>query len=217
MKAIYPILCIIAAVLMSSCAANYNRINPRSMWFAGETDYGEVIFAYSYDVLKQSGNTKYAKKEDKKNLQVIAVKLTNDTDFPLNVKKDIGFYAGDVPIQPIEPHLVGKQIKQNTAVYLLYGLLSFMTLNTYEQDAYGQVTTTSSFPIGLFIGPPIAILNITKASTGNKRFKDELMYNDITNRTIAPGETVYGLITIADNGHLPLSVKVNNYLSGKHR
>ena len=44
MKKFYPVLCIIVAVLMSSCAANYNRINPRNLWFAGETDYGEVVF-----------------------------------------------------------------------------------------------------------------------------------------------------------------------------
>ena len=195
----------IASVVFSSCASSYNAIRPTSLYYAEGVNYDGVRFSYQYDVLKQVGNRKYAKKEDKKGVQVVAVKLTNHTGRSLNFREDISVLSGGVPIGLMQPEIVTQQVKQNVPIYSLYLLLSFISVNTYNQ--YGGVE--SSTPVGLFIGPPVAVGNMVVAGSANGNFKKELLANNLLNRTIADGETVYGLISIGDNGYRPLSLKVN--------
>ena len=193
-----------ASLFFSSCASSYQAIYPKNLYYAEGATYSGVDFTYQYDVLKQVGNRKYAKKEDKKGLQVVAVKLTNRTGRSLNFSEDISVLSGGVPIGLIEPEIITQQVKQNVPVYSLYLLLSFMNFTTYNE--YGEVA--SSAPVGLFIGPPIAIGNMVAAGSANKKFKTELAANNLLRRTIADGETVYGLISISDNGYRPLSLKI---------
>ena len=196
-------------MFLSSCAASYQSVYPRNLYYAEEVNYDGVEFSYQYDVLKQVGNRKYAKKEDKKGVQVVAVKLTNRTGRPLNFREDVSVLSGGAPIGLMQPEVVTQQVRRNVPIYSLYFLLSFMSHNTY--DEYGR--TKSSTPIGLFIGPPIAIGNMAVAGSANKKFKEELLANNLLNRTIADGETVYGLIGIGENGYRPLSLKVKSALS----
>jgi hypothetical protein len=71
-----------------------------------------------------------------------------------------------------------------------------------------NVDNSGNIPIGLVIGPGIALGNMFVASGANKRFREELLDNDLENRAIANGESFYGLITIKDNGFMPLSFKL---------
>ena len=196
-------------MFLSSCAASYQAVYPRNLYYAEEVNYDGVDFSYQYDVLKQVGNRKYAKKEDKKGVQIVAVKLTNRTGRPLNFREDLSILSGGAPVGLLQPEVVTQQVKQSVPIYSLYFLLSFMTFNTY--DEYGG--TKSSTPIGLFVGPPIAIGNMVVAGSANKNFREELLANNLLNRTIADGETVYGLISIGKNGYRPLSLKVKSALS----
>lgn len=201
----------ITVLILGSCASSYHSIQPRNLYYAGTTNYDGVDFAYQYDVLSQAGNRKYAKKEEKKGMQVVAVKLTNNTGRSLSFRDDISIYAGDVPANLIAPEIITQQVKQSVPIYSLYLLLSFVKF--YTHDAYGQITSTT--PIGLFIGPPIAAINMITAGSANNNFKTELVSNNLLNRTIADGETVYGLISIPKNGYRPLSLKVNTSISEK--
>lgn len=105
----------------------------------------------------------------------------------------------------MEPAIVARQVRQSVPIYALYALLSIISFHTFDQ--YGQVE--SSTPIGLYIGPPIAVGNMIVAGSANKNFKAELMGTSLLHRTIADGETVYGLISIPENGYRPLSIKIN--------
>ncbi len=190
---------------MSSCASSYRAVNPQNLHFPATVETDEISFSYRYNVIQESGNKKYAKKEDKKGVDLVAVKLTNHTDQPISFRDDVELFAGDRHAYPLAPSMVYQQLKQNTPVYLLYLLLSFVQI--YSVDESGEV---SVFPIGLILGPGITLINVATAGTANKQFKNELQKHNLLDRTIGPGETVHGIIALSKAGYAPLSVKVKN-------
>ena len=163
----------------------------------------EVDLGYRYAVLADKGNRKYAKKEAKTGIKLVALSLTNKTDKELAFGKNMRLFSGEIETPIVEHDIVARSLKQIAPGYLGYLLLSFVNLyvdNGYERKIY---------PIGLVLGPGIAIGNISVATTANKRFKAELLRQNMLNRTIKPGETAFGLIGIRNSGFNPLSVKVN--------
>ena len=161
-----------------------------------------VGISYKYDVLRERGNKKYANKETKKGVKLIAVKITNNTDSVINVGRDVAFYSGQSQLFPIEPMAIKESIKQIVPGYLPYLLLTFTNLYV----AIG--TSTETYPIGLVLGPAITIGNMAMAGSANKNMLNELYEYNILSRDIQKGETVYGIIGIRDIGYSPISVKM---------
>ncbi len=186
----------VVTLLISSCASFYKPIDPHNFNY-NTKDNGEVIdYDYKTDVLTLTGNQKYAKKEDKYGIDIVAVKIQNNTTEPINVKDDIDFIAGDRTIVPMESYLVEDNIKQrNIALYALYGLL---TLNV---ERNGQQTI---YPFGI----GIAIGNIAVAASANSSFKKNFSEQNILNKTIQPGEVVYGLVAFRDLQSYKLEMKL---------
>jgi hypothetical protein len=195
---------IIGLAALSSCASSYHAVNPQNLHYVASEETNELSFSYRYNIMQEAGNKKYAKKEDKKGIALVAVKITNHTDQSLSFQDDIELFAGSQHVYPMQPHLAHKQIKQNTPIYLLYGLLSF--IQVYSVDNSGNV---SSFPIGLILGPGITGLNMATAASANKALDSELKEGDLLNRTIGPGETVHGIVALRNNtGFAPLRAEV---------
>jgi hypothetical protein len=189
---------------MSSCASSYHAINPQNLHYVANEETSELSFSYRYNIMQEAGNKKYAKKADKRGIELVAVKITNHTKQSLSFRDDIELYAGSQSVYPMQPHLAHQQIKQNTPIYLLYGLLSFIRF--YSVDASGNVST---FPIGLLLGPGITGLNMATAASANKALKSELEKSDLLDRTIGPGETVHGIIALRNNtGFAPLRAEI---------
>lgn len=190
--------------ILAACASRYRPIMPDKVFYNAKATDNGVEFGYKYDVLNERGNKKYAKKESKKGVKVVAIKLTNNTEQPLRFGENIKIFSGDREIQPLESSLVVSSLKQNAPIYLLFLLLT--PLNLYIVND----TETTTIPIGLALGPGIAIGNMATAGTANKKFQKELTDQSLANKTIQPRETVYGLIGISDRGFNPLTVKVLN-------
>ncbi len=180
-----------AILLLGGCAAPYKQINPQSLNYSAHDLVDNISISYQYDVLYYRANKKYAKKEQKRDLKLIAVKITNNSDTSITIGKDAFFYGGDNKIVPVEPIIIKKELGQSTPIYLLYGLLSFLQI--YQYDKNGNVSST---PIGLVIGPPIAIGNMAMAGSANKKFYMELLDYNTNQRIIQSGETFYGLVGI---------------------
>lgn len=207
-KFCYSFFMLSVSILWMSCASSYKPIQPNSIPFNNLSSNGDVAFSYRYDVLNETRNKKYAKKEPKKGIKVVAVSVTNNTGAPIIFGTDVRLYSGDREIIPVAAQTAASELKQNTAIYLLYGLLTFTTFNkTTTTNGYTKTETT---PIGLFIGPPITIGNMAISGSANKKFRSELMDNDIWGRQIAQGETVKGLLSIAEVGYNPLTIKKIN-------
>jgi hypothetical protein len=198
-------LLIASIFLLGGCASGYRPITPNSTYYQTHSDNSGFEFSYKMGVLSERHNRKYAKREDKKAIRVVSVKLVNATDKSMVVGEDFRFFSGNSEVVLLDPYLVHRELKQGVPIYLLYLLLSPMQL--YKSDEQGSV---ESYPIGLFIGPGIAFGNMMGAGAANQNFLRELLHYNIINKTIDPGKTVFGLIGIRDNGYNPLELRFRN-------
>lgn len=195
------------ALLCSSCASSYKAVKPEAFYYNAQTETDGIAFNYKYDVYGSTGNKKYAKREQKKLVQVVAVKITNNSGRILDATQDIQYYVGQQQVMPVAPEVVHSLIKQSTPSHLLYLLLLPVTI-TSTTHVNNIETERNSFPLGLILGPALAGINMIKASTANQKMLQDLKNYSLANRKIMPGETVYGLFGLSNSGYNPISVKV---------
>ena len=186
--------------LLTSCAGGYKTINPSSLNYISESSDASVNLSYKYDVL----NNRDGKKEQKNGIKLVAVKITNNGTKDLIFGKDVKLiYANNNEPLILDNVQTYNELKQGTAIYLLYLLLTPAKLNVSSSNG-----SSSSAPIGYALGPGIAGGNIIAASTANTNFKNELMQNNLLGVTIKKGTTVYGLIGLKSGSAENLKIKV---------
>ncbi len=184
----------VALILITSCASSYKSISPERLNYGSPTSENDINIAYQTNVLSTSGNKKLAKKESGSYIKVIAVRITNNTNDRVVFGQDMMLKSGNVPLSILTPSQITANIKQSSAAYLLYLLLTPMTLQIGDQRT-GDV---ESYNIGYGVGPGLALLNMGVASGANSNFESELETYSMINREIAPGETVYGLVGLSN-------------------
>ena len=193
MKSLKIILLLLAIVSVTSCASSYKTIKPDNIAYISSETTGDVKLEYKYELLHK----KYEKKETNKGVKLVAVKITNNSNQDLTFGRDLTLeYANGNEIHIMEKDKVFKALKQHPATHLFYLLLTPLNLYTAKTNEYGMQEETSSFPIGLIIGPALAGGNLLTASSANKKFKNELEEFSIHGTTIKSGETKVGLIGI---------------------
>lgn len=175
-------------------------IKPATLTYLSNSSDKSVSLDYKYNLLPK----KYAKKETKNNIKLLAVKITNNSGRDLVFAKDIKLtYGNGNEVILMGNEQVFKTLKQQTALYLLYLLLTPATFNTTSN---GQ--QTSSIPIGYGLGPGLTAINMITAGTANKNFKEELLQYNIIGITIKNGATVYGLVGINSANFESIKIKV---------
>jgi len=201
MRIIRITLLFITISTLTNCASGYKMIEPKSINYVSTNETDNVKLEYKYDLL----NKKYSKKELKKGVKLVAIKITNNSDRDLIFGRDAKLtYENGTEIFVMENDKVFKSLKQNTVTYLLYLLLTPMNLYTTEN---GQ--QTSSIPIGLIVGPGLAGGNMIVAGSANNKFKTEMLEYNINGTTIKIGETKYGLIGIKADSFDSLKLKID--------
>lgn len=197
---------IATAFILSGCAASYKPIYPVSLNYDSHQSKNGVELSYKYDVLRQNGNKKYAKKENKKGVKLVAVKITNNSQSVVNIGKNLTLYSGNNQIIPMEPLVIKESIKQIVPGYLPYLLLTFVNLTTTKSQ--NGTIEQNVIPVGLILGPGITLGNMLIAGDANAKLLDELKLYNLIGRDIKPGETVYGIIGVRDMGYSPITVEV---------
>jgi len=195
-------LVLLSVFFLIGCAASYKPIYPPSVNYSSHDLQEGISFSYKYDVLRERGDKRYANKEFKKNVRVVAVKLTNNTDGVLNVGADLMFFDGTNQIIPMDPRSISSAIKQITPGYLGYLLLTFVSLSVTTNSG------TDYYPVGLVMGPVITLGNVVVSASANSNLQKELDMYDIRNRDIQPGETIYGIMGFYNIGYDVLKVKI---------
>lgn len=204
MKSLKFILVVSGALLLNSCASGFKEINPKTLNYNSNTTNNSVTMEYKYDLLSK----KYAKKEEKNGIKLVAVKIKNNSGRDLVFGKDLKLaYSDGEELYTLENNTIYKSLKQSPGPYLWYLLLSFLTYNTTSTNAYGVQEITSSTPIGLVIGPGIAGGNMIVASSANKKFQTELSKYTMNGTSLKNGETTYGLIGIKSNNYDAIKIK----------
>jgi len=173
-----------------------------SLQYNNSKKTGGVEFSYKYDVLSERGNKRYAKKEAKTDIRVVAIKLVNYTDRTLIFGTDVKLYQSDREAYLVDPGVVGREIKQTPPLHLLYLLLTPLQLTITQNN---QVET---YPLGVVLGPGLAVGNMAASATANQKFRQELEYENPIGQEIGPGETFSGLVGIRDVGYNPLTIRV---------
>lgn len=190
-------------IILNSCASGYQMINPNSLNYNSIDTKNGISLKYKYDLL----NKKYAKKETKKGVKIVAIKITNNSENDIVFGKDMKLaYENGNELYIMENNKVFKSLKQNTITYLLYLLLTPMTFNKTTSNENG--VKTSSTPIGLVIGPGLAGGNMIVAGSANKKFKTELLEFNLNGITIKKGETTSGLIGIKSDNYDAIKIKM---------
>jgi hypothetical protein len=191
------------ASLLGSCAGSFKSIDPTTIHYNTQAEKSDVDLQYKYDVLRERGNKKYAKKELKAGVRIVALRITNTSDKTIRIGDNARIYSGDSEVRLWPADLIHRRVKQIAPLYLLYLLLTPLEISTSSNGV-----ETSSFPIGYIVGPGLAAGNVAVAATGNARLKQELMNFDLIDKPIAPGQTVYGLIGVPESGFIPLRIVV---------
>ncbi|WP_426061558.1 hypothetical protein [Hymenobacter sp. B1770] len=190
--------------LTTGCAGSYAPIRPeRIATYISSPSSGPVEMAYQFDALRLRGNKKYVKKEAKKGYHVAAVRVTNNWDREVNFSRDLTLMYGDRPITPIPGAIAAHDMKQGVAIYLLYLLLN-PTVGATQDPLTGRMTGGTTLPIGPFIAGG----NMLGASGANKNMRNDFASHDLTNRTLKPGETVYGILSLRESAVAPLRVEM---------
>jgi len=190
----------IAISTLTNCASGYKMIAPKSINYISTNETNNVKLEYKYDLLDK----KYSKKEVKKGVKLVAIKITNNSDKDLMFGRDAKLtYENGTEIFVMENEKVFKTLKQSPTSYLWYLLLT--PLNFYTAENGKQ---TSSTPIGLVAGPGLAGVNMIAAGSANKKFKTEMLEYNINGTLIKKGETKYGLIGIKSNSFDSLKLKI---------
>lgn len=192
-------------LFFSSCASGYKNIYPSKFNYISNDKNEKVTFSYKYDIL----NKKYSKKEAKNDVKLVAVKVTNSSENKLIIGDNLELIYGDGnPLILLENKEIFKSLKQSPASYLWYLLLTPTQFYTTSTNSNGYTEQTSSFPIGIIIGPGIAGGNMLAASAANKKFKQDLLDYNLLGKKIKPGETVYGLLGIRSKIYNSIYIKL---------
>ena len=205
MKIIKISLLLIGISLLSSCASGYKMIEPENINYISSNETNNVVFQYKYDLLEN----KYAKKELKKEVKLVAIKITNNSGKDIMFGKEAKLtYENGQEIYVMDNDKVYKLLKQSPASYLWYLLLTPVNLYTSKPSPNGYQQETSSTPIGLILGPGLAGGNMIVANSANNKFKEELFEYNMIGTVIKNGETKYGLIGIETDSFDSLKLKI---------
>ena len=138
---------------MASCAKRYRTINPTTLDFHERSmpNYN-LDFDYKYDLLALNGNRRLSKKERRKKFNLVAIKITNNNNFSINVRNEIQFMAQNMPIEVMPTQLLYNKLKQRSLLYALYAFVVF-PVQTYPVNSSPR---TILIPVGL----PFAFWNV---------------------------------------------------------
>lgn len=192
-------LALLTSVLFS-CAKHYRAIAPQALTYSDVQSGDDIRYAWRYNVLAESGNKKYARKETKQAIQVLAVQISNTSAEEITVREHARFYIDDRLVLPMEPLQVQQQIRQLGGLYMLWSLFWVYIITCDSFDC-----STIPLPVGVVIG----IGNMAKAQRANKDFLHELTFNNILDKRIGPGETVTGLIGISSSSMKPIEIRIS--------
>ena len=192
---------LIVILLLSSCASSYKQIIPSYVNYNNDVTENGIEMAFKYDVLKETGNKKYAKKEFKNDISLVVLKITNHTDSEIIFGQNVALFSDNKIIDPVAPSVVRKTLQQSVFSYLPYLLLTPLRFEFQVNQVSGR------FNFGFLLGLGLTGGNILVANSANKGFQRNIDAYDLRNKIIPAGETVYGIVGIRGRGFAPLSIK----------
>ncbi|MGB5944098.1 MAG: hypothetical protein WBG71_14535 [Leeuwenhoekiella sp.] len=121
-KLMLSVLLLSFTLLATGCASSYRNVDPQNLNYLSQNKQDDVTLNYKYNILK---NKKYKKKQDKENINLVAIKLENNSDQDYIIGRDLYLaYENGSEIIPLENETIYRALKQDGAYHLLYLLLT---------------------------------------------------------------------------------------------
>ena len=164
---------LLCTLLMSSCAAIYNPIEPSYLSYELAGNYNGLKLSYRYGILAELNNKRYARKENKQKIKLVVVKIENTSNQALVVGKDFNLISNGQAIEFINSAAAYQKLKQKN-----WPALGFLLLALTPPVQTTNGASVADFPLGMVAGPMLAAGNIFVAINANKQ--------GINNNTFSP-------------------------------
>ena len=191
----------IAIILISGCARPYRKINMSAIPFKEYRQENTIDYSVRQGVMYNMKNYFFARREQKNDMSLIALKIVNKSDLPVNIN-DLQFTCGAVlPVTTIKVTDYFDAIKQKAGLYWLYSA----GVVVYPRPPKG-----SKKFIPLPFGLPVAAANFAIAYKSNKKMLQDFQLLDLTNKVIQPHDSIQGILTfknIANCGDIFINIK----------
>lgn len=197
----------IAIIFVGGCARPYRKINMSAIPFKEYRQENKISYSLRQGVLYNLKNYYFARREQKKNMSLVAVKIVNKSELPVNIN-DLQFTCGAaLPIQRVGIDEYYNAIKQKSALYWLYavGFAVYPKPAVYTDPVSGTQVPKADNPkkfikngkqiIPLPFGLPVAAANYAIAYKANKKMMLDFKLLDLSNRVIQPFDSIQGILT----------------------
>lgn len=194
-KTVLRSLLLLVSVSFFSCSSKYRPVKLERFSYNDEQVSNGVQISYAHNIQYSSRNKWYTKKERKFGMIAVAVKVENNSGETIDLSPaNLRVYGPNgVARRLYTPMEYGEKVKQRTGRHLLHALYGPWVVS-WETDASGNVDTNVFFlPVGAVIG----IGNALRASKANRINIETLDRNAIWNKSVEPGEIVYGTLLMA--------------------
>ena len=181
------LLMLLTSSLLYSCAGSYHPGNPASFNYKTLVKNNEAKIDYYliWDVFMKRGCLKYANKEKHKNVNMVAVKITNTGEQLINITSDnLIVYSNGQQQKLLQPDEFYTIIKQKKGFYFFW-----------------LVPNTG-------ISTIVAFVNFFVAKSANKFLRYDLKDNYLIGRSIEPGGSAYGYIYLTRPPSRDLTIEI---------
>ena len=186
MSTILRILFFICILLSTGCASTYKPLNPQSLSYSNEQVIDKLKFAYNDKAFEQTRNRKYIRKAVRKQVNIVAVRITNASNTSINIKSDLVLKADQAKLICIQPENVKRLLRQHSFLYFL-GMCGISIVST-------SASTVVYF--GIYPFNAVYVLpNFIVAASANKNFLEELSFYNIESMEVPAYSVRYGILS----------------------
>ncbi len=196
--------------LCISCAGPYRGLTPSLLPFNNSQTSGPLEISYAFEAQKINRNKRYAKKEDKFGMKAIGVRIKNNSNSAVTLtESNLAVYVNNSRAVYIPSDIYASKVKQTEAFYMLHTLWGIGYERTETVSSQGGFITTSTVEERVTINPLIVLgpYNTIRAANANAKHKRILNETSIFNKTMAPGETLFGTILIKSSTYEALEFR----------
>lgn len=171
-------------LLFSNCAGTYKAFKMETIPFkeAVSTD-SKISYSTRQGVMYNTKNYKAAKRENKGQYSILAVKVINKTDLPIAIGDLLYSCGGSTSVKPIALDEYLKTVKQKAGLYWLFAA-------GVVPNPFGKGNLKYLIPWG--IAP--AAINFGIAHKANKKMEKELRAYDLSNKVLQPYDSIMGIL-----------------------
>ena len=199
------ILVVLSCFLVMNCAVSYKPISVERPTMVSSVVQDDVEFRVG--LITGASNPDIARKMVREDIKFLELEVVNNSNEAVEINyHGLKLVNGHTVITPLYPKEFIDDVDFAVGGYWLYGLIWM------GSTSCDNVNGCSSFwlPVGL----PIAILNVMKASSSNKKFLDDLSMNMFSQYVVEPGHVRRGMAYFRVRGYNRFSFQIDYEING---